>query len=286
MTPTKRRRPAARRSSAAWAPDVAAGAAFGEGAGFSGRHYAVSGAGRGVGLAVARGLLACGADVTALFRTTRPDGLDEGPGRASAVQLDVTDEARVSEAMREAFDRVGRLDGLANVHGINIWDRDGSILEGDMAGWHEVLRTNLTGMANTARAAVPWIRKTGAGGALVHFSSIQGLRGDYRPQDGYAVSKAAIVALSKSLAIQLAGENIRSNAVLPGYIDTPMNDFRWLNEPGQKAKSADLVPLKRVGSPEENANVCLFLLSDLAAYVTGTEVIVDGGLTALPAVGA
>jgi NAD(P)-dependent dehydrogenase (short-subunit alcohol dehydrogenase family) len=270
-------------------PDVAAKVAFGERAGFTGRHFAVSGAGRGVGLAVAQGLLACGADVTALYRTTRPDGLDGldgGPGRAVAVQLDVTDEARAAEVMREAHERVGRLDGLANVHGINIWDRDGSILEGDMAGWQEVLQTNLTGMANTARAAVPWIRKTGRGGAMVHFSSIQGLRGDYQPQDGYAVSKAAIVALSKSLAIQLAGDNIRSNAVLPGYIDTPMNDFRWVNEPGQKQKSAELVPLKRVGSPEEIANVCLFLLSDLAAYVTGTEIIADGGLTALPAVGA
>lgn len=264
---------------------MAGKAAFGDGAGFGGRHYVVSGAGRGVGFAVVQGLLAGGADVTAIYRTSPPDGLDAGPGRAAIVQLDVTDEARAAAVMREAYERVGRLDGLANVHGINVWDRDGSILEGDMDGWHEVLRTNLTGMANTARAAVPWIRKTGAG-AMVHFSSIQGLRGDHQPQDGYAVSKAAIVALSKSLAIQLAGDKIRSNAVLPGYIDTPMNDFRWVNEPGQKQKSAELVPLKRVGSPEEIANVCLFLLSDLAAYVTGTEVIADGGLTALPAVGA
>jgi NAD(P)-dependent dehydrogenase (short-subunit alcohol dehydrogenase family) len=266
-------------------PDVAGTAAFGERAGFSGRHYVVSGAGRGIGLAVAQGLLAAGADVTALYKTTRPDGLDAGPGCAAIVQLDVTDEAEATAVMRDAYERVGRLDGLANVHGINIWDRDGSILEGDMEGWQEVLQTNLTGTANTARAAVPWIRKTGAG-AMVHFSSIQGLRGDYQPQDGYAVSKAAILALSKSLAIQLAGDSIRSNAVLPGYVDTPMNDFRWVNEAGQKDRSAQMVPLKRVGSPEEIANVCLFLLSDLAAYVTGTEIIADGGLTALPAVGA
>ncbi len=277
--------PAAKRSSAAWTPDVVGKSGFGDGAGFGGRHYVVSGAGRGIGLAVAQGLLAGGADVTALYKTIRPHRLDAGPGGAAVVQLDVTDEARAAAVMREAYERVGRLDGLANVHGINIWDRDGSILEGDMDGWQEVLQTNLTGMANTARAAVPWIRKTGAG-AMVHFSSIQGLRGDHQPQDGYAVSKAAIVALSKSLAIQLAGENIRSNAVLPGYVDTPMNDFRWMNDAGQKERSAQMVPLKRVGSPEEVANVCLFLLSDLAAYVTGTEIIADGGLTALPAVGA
>ncbi len=260
-------------------------AAFGKAAGFAGRHFVVTGAGRGIGFAVAQGLLAHGADVTAIFRATRPEALRGGPGHVAIVQLDVTDEARVAQVMGSAHDRVGRLDGLANVHGANIWDRDGSVLEGDMEGWREVLQTNLTGMANTARAAAPWIRKTGCG-AMVHFSSIQGLRGDLQPQDGYAVSKAGIVALSKSLAIQLADENIRSNAVLPGYVDTPMNDFRWLAEVGQKEKASQLVPLKRIATPEDIANVCLFLLSDLANYVTGTEIIVDGGLTALPAVGA
>ena len=148
-----------------------------------------------------------------------------------------------------------------------------------------VLQTNLTGHGQYGHApgavdSQDRVRRDGP------FFVDPGLRGDLQPQDGYAVSKAGIVALSKSLAIQLADENIRSNAVLPGYVDTPMNDFRWLAEVGQKEKASQLVPLKRIATPEDIANVCLFLLSDLANYVTGTEIIVDGGLTALPAVGA
>jgi 3-oxoacyl-[acyl-carrier protein] reductase len=124
------------------------------------------------------------------------------------------------------------------------------------------------------------MQKSG-GGALVHFSSIQCLRGDDRPQDAYQVAKAGILALSKSIAIQFALQNIRSNVILPGPTESPMQ-ARWQEAPDMKHRTASAVPLGRVGTPEDMAEACRFLLSDRAAYITGTELIVDGGMMARP----
>ena len=107
------------------------------------------------------------------------------------------------------------------------------------------------------------------------------LSGDDKPQDAYGASKAAMIRLSKSLAIQFAQYNIRSNIVLPGSIDTPMQD-RWKNNPKAKKELSKLIPLKRIGKPEDIAHAILFLLSDEGNYITGTEIIVDGGITAKP----
>ena len=131
-----------------------------------------------------------------------------------------------------------------------------------------------------ARHAIPPMRRSG-GGAMVHFSSIQCLRGDDRPQDAYQVAKAGILALSKSIAIQCAEDRIRSNAILPGPTESPMQ-ARWQAAPEMKHRTAAAVPLGRVGSTADMAAACLFLLSDQAAFITGTELIVDGGLTARP----
>jgi NAD(P)-dependent dehydrogenase (short-subunit alcohol dehydrogenase family) len=127
---------------------------------------------------------------------------------------------------------------------------------------------------------VPLMKEAG-GGAMVHISTIQCLRGDSQPQDAYQASKAGMVALSKSIAIQFAADNIRSNVIFPGPTLTPMQQ-RWVDDPGKGEAVADYVPLKRLGTPEDMANACLFLLSDAAGFVTGTELTVDGGVTALP----
>jgi NAD(P)-dependent dehydrogenase (short-subunit alcohol dehydrogenase family) len=115
----------------------------------------------------------------------------------------------------------------------------------------------------------------------VHISTIQCLRGDSQPQDAYQASKAGMVALSKSLAIQFAGDKIRSNVIFPGPALTPMQQ-RWYDDPSKADRVADYVPLKRLGTPEDMANACLFLLSDAAGFITGTELTVDGGVTAMP----
>ena len=118
-------------------------------------------------------------------------------------------------------------------------------------------------------------------GSMVHISSVDALSGDDKPQDAYGASKAAMIRLSKSLAIQFADKNIRSNCILPGAVETPMQN-RWKKNPKAKKNLAKLIPLQRVGRPEDIANAILFLLSDESQYITGTEIIVDGGITAKP----
>jgi 3-oxoacyl-[acyl-carrier protein] reductase len=114
------------------------------------------------------------------------------------------------------------------------------------------------------------------GGAIVHFSSCQALRGDIKPQDAYGAAKGAILSMSKSIAIQLASDSIRSNVILPGGTMSPMQE-RWKDKEDDVAKG---IPLGRIGTTQDQANMCLFLLSDKASYITGAEFIVDGGLNA------
>ena len=139
---------------------------------------------------------------------------------------------------------------------------------------------NLTSMVLTARAAVPCMKAAG-GGAMVHFSSIQALRGDRRAQDAYGASKGAIISFSRSVAIQCAGDGIRSNAILSSYIMTPMQE-RLKADPARRAALEAAIPLRRLGETADIARACLFLLSDAAAFITGTELIIDGGTTARP----
>ena len=118
-------------------------------------------------------------------------------------------------------------------------------------------------------------------GSMVHISSVDALSGDDKPQDAYGASKAAMIRLSKSLAIQFASHNIRSNIILPGPIETPMQN-RWKKNLKAKKNLAKSIPLKRIGKPKDIANTVLFLLSNQSEYITGTEIIVDGGITSKP----
>lgn len=114
---------------------------------------------------------------------------------------------------------------------------------------------------------------------MVHFSSIDATGGDAAPQDAYGASKAAVIRLAKSLAIQFADDNIRSNVILPGGTMSPMQE-RWQDNEDAQARAAGFVPLGRLGTTDDMADACLFLLSDAAGYITGVELPVDGGITA------
>jgi 3-oxoacyl-[acyl-carrier protein] reductase len=243
---------------------------------FAGRVAVVTGAGGGMGLQIASDLLAAGAMVVGVDLKERPAALVGG----GYEQGDVSDDGFVGVALARAADRHGRLDYLVNAAGVLLFGEDRSLVDVDLAVWQRVIAINLTGAMLAARHAIPALRRSG-GGALVHFSSIQCLRGDDRPQDAYQVAKAGIIALSKSIAIQFAAERIRSNVILPGPTDSPMQ-ARWQAAPEMKHRTAAAVPLGRVGSVADMAAACLFLLSERAAFITGTELIVDGGLTALP----
>jgi 3-oxoacyl-[acyl-carrier protein] reductase len=186
----------------------------------------------------------------------------------------------VSAAVEKAVELFGGIDLLANVAGALWFDRDKTALEIDLDVWDQVMAINLKSMVHTTRHIVPQMRKRG-GGAMVHFSSTQCMRGDSAPQDAYQAAKAGVVAFSRSLAIQLAGENIRSNVIYPGPSESPMQD-RWKQNPDAQAATASAIPLGRVGTVEDMSNACLFLLSDKASFITGTELLVDGGLQAKP----
>ena len=245
---------------------------------FEGRSAVVTGAGGGMGLNIARDLLAAGAKVVCADLKARPEGLDED--RCLYLQGDLTDEAFVGEVFARTQAASGRLDHLVNAAAVLWFGRDASLVDMDLEVWDRVIEIDLRAVMLMARHAVP-IMKAGGGGAMVHVSSTQSLRGDPKPQDAYTACKAAIIGLSKSLAVQYAADGIRSNVLVPGATHSPMQE-RWTDDPGLEEATAGSVPLGRVGKPQDMANAILFLLSDKASYITGIELIVDGGITALP----
>jgi len=246
---------------------------------FEGKVAYVAGAG-GMGLRIAQDLTQAGAHVALADVKPAPGELPSGPEGNEYFEGDLTDDGFVEKTMAEWERRHGRLDYLVNTTGVLLFGRDRSCLEMDLDAWDRVMTVNLKSFVLTIRHAVPAMKRAG-GGAMVHFSSIDALRGDDRPQDAYGCSKAAIIRLSKSVAIQLARQRIRSNVILPGPVHTPMQ-ARWDNDPAALQRLSDFVPLGRIGAVEDMANACLFLLSDKAGFITGTELIVDGGLTARP----
>ncbi len=253
---------------------------------FQGTTAVVTGAGGGMGLNIALDLLAAGATVVMIDVKAQPGELADYPGRALYSQSDVSDDDAVRRAIEDGFARTGRLDYLVNAAGVLWLGRDVSLAEIDLGIWDQVMAINLKSMVHSARHAIPLMKRTGeakaeSGGAMAHISSIQCLRGDDQPQDAYQAAKAGIIALSKSLAIQFAADGIRSNAILPGPTYSPMQ-ARWDENPAAKSAVESHVPLGRLGSTQDMANAVLFLLSDKASFITGTELIVDGGVTARP----
>ena len=247
---------------------------------FENRTAVVTGAGGGMGLRIACDLIEAGANVVMIDLKPAPGRIPDAPGKSLYIEADLCDESAVAGACARALDTFGGIDCLANVAGALWFGRDRSALEIDLEVWQRSIAVNLGSMVNTVRHAVPSMRARG-GGAMVHFSSTQCLRGDPAPQDAYQAAKAGVIALSKSLAIQLAGDGIRSNVIVPGPTESPMQD-RWKENPAAREATARAIPLGRVGSVADMSNACLFLLSDLASFITGTELVVDGGLLAKP----
>lgn len=247
---------------------------------FAGRVAVVTGAAGGMGWAIAEALVAEGAHVTLLDLEAPPAHLAALGEAALYLRGDVSDARFVADAFERSQARWGRLDALANCAGVLWFGRDRSLLDMDLAVWDRVLDINLKSIVLTVRHAVPLMRRTG-GGAMLHVGSTQCLRGDDHPQDAYQASKAAIIALSRSLAIQCAHDRIRSNVLLPHATETPMQ-ARWQSDPGLRERTERSIPLGRVGTVQDMAHAALFLLSEQSAFVTGTELAVDGGYLARP----
>ena len=238
----------------------------------------VAGAGGGMGLNIANDLISAGARVVLVDVKPEPEGIKRAPGEGVYHQCDLTDEPRVADIFRDMMERYGRLDYLVNTVGVLWFDRDKSLLDTELEIWDQVFNINLKSFVITSRLAIHEMKRSG-GGAMVHFSSIDALVGDAVPQDAYGALKAAVIRLSKSIAIQFAADGIRSNTVLPGPVMSPMQQ-RWHGHDDLLAQVAQSIPLGRVGTTQDLSNACLFLLSDSASFITGTELIVDGGITA------
>ena len=247
---------------------------------FKGKCAIVCGAGGGIGLNIAIDLLDRHVNVSMVDLKPRPNSLNDSIGRAQYFQGDVTDEKFVKDFTRQTVSKFGYLNYLVNATGVLWFGRDKSVVDVDIDTWDRVMEINLKSFALTSRYAIPAIRKSG-GGALVHIASIDALRGDEQPQDAYGASKAGVIRLSKSLAIQFAKDGIRSNTILPGPVLSPMQ-ARWEGNPAAFNAVEQHVPLGRVGQTQDIANACLFLLSDKASFITGTELAVDGGCLAKP----
>jgi NAD(P)-dependent dehydrogenase (short-subunit alcohol dehydrogenase family) len=246
--------------------------------GFSRKVAFVAGGGGGMGLAIGNALIKQGAHVSFADLKPAPADIASGPGNYCYFEGNLTDDGFVKQAINATASQFGGLDYLINTAGVLWFDHDKSITEIDMDVWDQVMAINVKSFALTARHAVPIMKQRG-GGAMVHFSSIDATGGDVPTQDAYGASKAAVIRLAKSLAIQFAGEKIRSNVILPGGTMTPMQE-RWIGNEQAQARAAEFVPLGRLGTTADMADACLFLLSDAARYITGVELPVDGGITA------
>ena len=248
---------------------------------FAGRGVIVTGGGRGIGQATARAFAAEGADVLVLGRTVADledtvAQITADGGQAWLLSCDVTSEAQVEETVTRAASRWDRIDVLINNAGI---DDDTPFLEVDRARWRAVVDTNLTGVFLMSQAVGREMARTG-GGVILHTASIDASGGD-GPYAAYNASKAGLLGLSRTMALELAAHGIRSNCVSPGFTHTVMTEkavgpklMDYLN--GSFAR----VPMKRLVTTDEIAQAFLFLASGQASAITGIDLRVDGGLTA------
>jgi 3-oxoacyl-[acyl-carrier protein] reductase len=239
----------------------------------SGQIALVTGASRGIGSSIAKMLGACNAHVVINYKTNEAaasqvrDEIINSGGSAEIVAFDVANEEEVKAAIKVLGEKHGRIDILVNNAGVS---KDGLILRAKSADWDEVVHTSLKGAFLCTSHALRYMLKAKSG-RIINISSVVGLGGN-AGQSVYASAKAGLIGFTKSMAKELASRGILVNAVAPGFIRTDMTKGMDEN------KVASMIPLSRVGLPEDVGGAVIFLCSELAAYITGQTIVVDGGL--------
>ena len=247
---------------------------------FKGKTAIVTGASGGMGLEVSKKLSENNIHVLMLDL--------QSPSRVFLLKnknchfkkVDVTNFKKMKKFIDDFYKKQKSIDYLINTTGVLWFNKDVSAVDINSDIWDKVFKINLKSMMYLSKIIVPLMKKNKFG-SMIHISSIDALSGDDKPQDAYGASKAAMIRLSKSFAVQFASHNIRSNVILPGPIETGMQ-IRWKKNPKAKKNLEKFIPLNRVVRPQDISNASIFLLSDQADYITGTEIIVDGGLTSKP----
>jgi NAD(P)-dependent dehydrogenase (short-subunit alcohol dehydrogenase family) len=246
-----------------------------------GKAALVVGAANGIGRATALAFAAAGAavacaDVEEAGARATADEITRGGARAVPVRLDVTDGAGCRAAVAATVARLGGLDVL--LYGAADADPTATVLELDEAGWDRVVRINLTGAFLMAKAAIPAMIARGGGSLILIASQLGRVASPGRA--AYCATKGALIQLAKVLAADHAAQGVRVNTLSPGAVETRRLLMRWKDMDAARAAMAPKHLLGRLGRPEEIAHAAVYLASDAAAFVTGSDLLVDGGYTA------
>lgn len=248
----------------------------------AGKVALITGAGSGMGRLAAEVFAREGASVVACdvnleaARQSVERAAAQG-GKAIAVAMDVAKEADVKAAVAAGVKAYGKLDVLYNNAGI-FPEKDHSVVDTEEKVWDQVLAVNVKGVYLVCKHGIPELLTAG-GGSVINVASFVALVGCSVPQDAYTASKGAVIALTKSLAVQFGPKGVRSNAICPGPIETPLLMDWLLKEPAEKAKRLNRIPMGRFGKSEDIVNAALYLASDESKWTNGTQFVVDGGIT-------
>ncbi|MBI2156592.1 MAG: SDR family oxidoreductase [Candidatus Rokubacteria bacterium] len=247
-----------------------------------GKVALITGGGMGIGREAAllfarEGARVVIADIDAAAARAAAAAVEAAGGEALAAVGDVALEADVARMIAEGVGRFGAFHVLYNNAGVLWKDRDRSVLETDERWWDRVMAINLKSVFWVTKHGIPHLRRAG-GGSIILMGSVSALAGFTRAQDAYTAAKGGLISLGKSLAIQFAKDRIRCNVIHPGIVDTPLQ-APYLTEALRREFAAG-IPLGRIAEPREIASVALFLASDESSYMTGAELVVDGGFTA------